>query len=602
MARLNRPGKSPIKLARFYKRLGTTEPTVVRISLNSTANFGGVVDAPIREANPNTNYATSDFQFNAKFEIGSNNVGDRTNTVIKFGGLTGAGTGNVSNSKLRIFLLSTDSITVNAAVLNVPFDVNAVTWTIRQTGTNWNVAGVYSGTDVSASIAAQAITTAANLGTYVELTGAGLDAYIQNVLNGTTDNGLLLYNNNQVAPAGTSSYVSSEGANLQRPELVFTLTPSSGGSSVTGTSIDGLDVAITNISPVASITGNSVDLIDTSNSSIRPTAAITSASIDLSDVALANITSITAITSAAIDLTDLSNTSLSPVSSISGVSTDQADLSNALISPVQSASISSAVIDLTDIAQASISPSVAITGTSNDLTDIGSASISPISSVGGSSADLRDVSASTISPLTSLTASNNDGADVSNASINATISVTSATVDQLDVSSASISPITSVSGLSGDGQDISDALISPTPTFNNLSGLSADGADSSSALISPINALSGNSTDGADSTTSINLALITNIKVGGDDVPREEYWEKRKPEIKPDNLDRIIRQTYKNIQQQEPVAIKPLETIVELAEVTSLPQQLEPMIAAIKATLQRMEDDEDEELILMLLG
>lgn len=552
MARFITPGKSPNKYARFYKTPQSSVLKVIRISLNSGADFGGVVDAPMREANPTINYGTADFQGNARFEAGYFGTGDRTNTVIKFGGLTGAGTGTVTNAKLRLFVVFGSNNTVNASVLNTAFDVNTVTWTIRQTATNWNVAGVYSGTDVSASVAAQLLVTPSNNGSYVELSGAGLDTYVQNVLNGTTDNGLLLYDNNQTTPSSTSSFVSSEGTNGTRPELVFTLTPNS-GSGVTGKSFDWCDVAsasispnvaitstsndlidISNvsISPTASATGSSFDLADTSTSTISPSAAIMSAISDLKDVSQANLTSSTAITSATIDLTDISNASLSPASNLSGISTDQADVSNALISPVQSSSISSAAIDLTDIAQASISSLVAITGTSNDLTDTSNASISPVSSVSGLSTDLRDVSVGTISPNVPVTSNATDLSDISSASINAIINVTSATVDQLDVSSASISLITSLNSASVDGQDISNALISPAPTFNNLSGLSADGADSSSALISPVNALSGTSIDGADSIGIIaDVMPVLPFSTAGWKVEYKGKKKKKEPEL-----------------------------------------------------------------------
>lgn len=214
------------------KRVG--RPPFVKISNNTNANYNGVVDAPIREAAPTINYGTADFQGSSKFEAGFFGTGDRTNTVIKFGGLTGAGTGTVTNAKLRLFVVFGSNNTVNASVLNTAFDVNTVTWNIRQTATNWNVAGVYSGTDVSAVVAASALCPVSSANTYLELTGTGLDTYVQNVLNGATDNGLLLYDNNQTVPGSSSSFVSSEGVDLTRPELVFTLTPST-GTNFTGT-------------------------------------------------------------------------------------------------------------------------------------------------------------------------------------------------------------------------------------------------------------------------------------------------------------------------------------------------------------------------------
>ena len=259
MAGFNRPGKSPNKLARLYKQKSSTNPNYIRISLNTTATYGGVVDAPIREANPTINYSTADFQGNPKFEVGYNATGDRTNTVIKFGGLSSVGTGyTVRDARLRIFCLYTDGIIANVAVLNSVFDVNTVTWNIRQTATNWVVAGGYGSVDLSNVFAAQAAVPVGSPGVYIEFMGAGINAYVQSVINGGVDNGLLLYNNTQSGPAGTSSYVSSEGANGFRPELIFQVTTAAATPPVAirpfyqGSSVStAATLATTSITPVA---------------------------------------------------------------------------------------------------------------------------------------------------------------------------------------------------------------------------------------------------------------------------------------------------------------------------------------------------------------
>ena len=539
MARFITPGKSPNKYARFYKTRRSSVLKVIRISLNSGSDFGGVVDATIWEFNPNTNYGSSDNLGNPKFAVGFNDINDRSNTVIKFGGLTGAGTGTVTNAKIRLVLLSENGKTINASVLNTAFDVNSVTWNIRQTATNWNVAGVYSGTDVSAAVAASVLTATANLGSYIELKGSGLDTYVQNVLNGATDNGLLLYDSNQVTPGGTSSFYSSEAADGFRPELVFTLTPSNTNITVTSAVIDladvssasirplvgsssattdGKDLSNASVSPLSSATASNIDSADISTANLSPLTANTSANTDLVDVSQANISPLDSVSSATTDGADLSNANITSIVSVSGSNTDLADISAANVSPITSSS--SAVVDLADISNALISPQLAgVSSNTTDGADVSNANLSPLISVSSAVIDGDDRSNGTIGPLSSvistvfdLTDINNgqisplssasslvfDGSDRSLGNVSPLASLSASNIDGQDVSNASITSTVSVLSATTDGQDISNALISPVGASPSLSGASIDLGDISNALISPLAAVSSTSIDGAD--------------------------------------------------------------------------------------------------------
>ena len=54
--------------------------------------------------------------------------------------------------------------------------------------------------------------------------------------------------------------------------------------------------------------------------------------------------------------------------------------------------------------------------------------------------------------------------------------------------------------------------------------------------------------------------VIIPRKQGGDDVPREEYWEKRKPEVIRDaTLDSVIRQAYDKAMGRE--VAKPVQVV-----------------------------------------
>lgn len=80
-------------------------------------------------------------------------------------------------------------------------------------------------------------------------------------------------------------------------------------------------------------------------------------------------------------------------------------------------------------------------------------------------------------------------------------------------------------------------------------------------------------------------AVTTPNKIGGDDVPRVEIWEKRKSKKHDEQLDKLIRDAYDKITGKTPAEIKEI-----LAEETPEIVQAVPVY-----------DDEDDEEILLLM-
>lgn len=81
-------------------------------------------------------------------------------------------------------------------------------------------------------------------------------------------------------------------------------------------------------------------------------------------------------------------------------------------------------------------------------------------------------------------------------------------------------------------------------------------------------------------------AVATPSKIGGDDVPRVEVWEKRKSKKHDEQLDKLIRDAYDKITGKTPAEIKEI-----LAE-----EETPEIVQAIPVY-----DDEDDEEILLLL-
>ena len=80
-------------------------------------------------------------------------------------------------------------------------------------------------------------------------------------------------------------------------------------------------------------------------------------------------------------------------------------------------------------------------------------------------------------------------------------------------------------------------------------------------------------------------ALVEPAKIGGDDVPREEHWEVRKPSpIRDATLDTVIRQAYDKAMGRTVAVAAPADVpdIVAVAEVDY--------------------DEDDEDVLMLMMG
>jgi hypothetical protein len=194
--------------------------TSIVISENTIRTYAGNEDAEIRQNNATINYGTG-----TTFNVTAWDTGDTKHTLIKFGGLSNVSAGNVTNGRLRLYLTSKpgNNPTTQVYALRRNFVEGQATFNEYSSGNNWGTAGALNtSTDYNNTL------LAANLvgttGRYYEFGGDAITAYIQAIVNGGTDYGLLLIDSADSAPAALNreaNYISSEGTDGQRPILAF---------------------------------------------------------------------------------------------------------------------------------------------------------------------------------------------------------------------------------------------------------------------------------------------------------------------------------------------------------------------------------------------
>lgn len=377
MARFITPGKSPNKYARFYKTKKSNVLKVIRISLNSGSDFSGVVDAPIREANPTTNYDSADFLALPNFDIAFTAVGDRTNTLIKFTGLSNVAPGTVLNAKLRIYMLENNSgsVVVNANALLRNYVNNQATWNVFSTGNSWQTPGGLGALDISSTLLGQFTTGTPNQ--YYEFSSAALNTYVENILNGTVDNGILLSYADQVSSNGYTKYYSSEAADGFRPELVFSLTPTSGSiviasgksQSYAQASSSATNLAKAEAQAASQSTANRTQTASASSQSASQATAtnVTTARSEGQAASQATALSTISVKAESSSLSQSANTVIT-IASASAQSASQATATNAVIAKAESQSANQATANTITIVKGesqSLSQAIALGSTSN---------------------------------------------------------------------------------------------------------------------------------------------------------------------------------------------------------------------------------------------
>ena len=215
----------------------------ITISENTGATYSGFITSPIKENNPNTNYSSG-----VEVELTSFDVGDRTFTLAQISGLNSVSEGGtVSNAKIRINAtnLSDPNLSFEAIQCLRTVVQAQVTWNIYSTGNSWATAGGLNTTsDIGSTDLANLTIPVTTTNAYYELTGAGLTQWVQDVIDGTITNAdIMMRPDPQNAQnAKFAGFVSENGTDGRRPELVFDYDTGAGGSGklINGCLVGGL--------------------------------------------------------------------------------------------------------------------------------------------------------------------------------------------------------------------------------------------------------------------------------------------------------------------------------------------------------------------------
>jgi len=199
-------------------------PTTITISENTGATYSGLIATFNKEGSPTTNYNTD-----TTFETFSYASGDRGHGFLLPTGLASVGAGTVTNAKFRV---RCSVAQCNGAVVTQTIEMyrllqnqvqTQLTWNIYSTGNNWSTAGGLSATDADLTVLASQGLANGTANTYIEFSGANLDQYVEDVINGVNPNyGILMARNSDTAY--DLAYViwnSDTATDGQRPELVF---------------------------------------------------------------------------------------------------------------------------------------------------------------------------------------------------------------------------------------------------------------------------------------------------------------------------------------------------------------------------------------------
>ena len=198
--------------------------TTYNIGLN-TGNTGSVTATTIDKSTPAV--VTRASGMNVGCTAGFANIA-RMVFDVSFGSLSGAGT--VTGAILKI--ANADAVSP-AATYELRSFINAftfaqVTWNSRLTSTAWNVAGALTGTDVNGTVIASGSAPTAGGDTLFNITGAGLDAWVQGCIDGSITNKQLILSkidDTTVAESARRRFRTDQAVSGIRPLLTFDFTP-----------------------------------------------------------------------------------------------------------------------------------------------------------------------------------------------------------------------------------------------------------------------------------------------------------------------------------------------------------------------------------------
>lgn len=240
--------------------------TTYNIGLN-TGNTGSITATTIDKITPNS-LATRASGQNVGNAPGFTSI-SRMVFDVSFGALSGVGA--VTGATLRIANADVISpaATYELRAITSAFTFAQVTWNSRLTGTSWLTAGGIppsNNADMSPTVIATGLAPATGGDTLFNITGAGLDAWVQGCIDGSITNRQLILSkidDTTVAESARRRFRTDQATTGIRPLLTFdfvpAIPPSASGADVLCTKHDGTTTITVTLSEAAPVGGCSVD-------------------------------------------------------------------------------------------------------------------------------------------------------------------------------------------------------------------------------------------------------------------------------------------------------------------------------------------------------
>ncbi|MFA6040540.1 MAG: hypothetical protein WC733_03475 [Methylophilus sp.] len=247
--------------------------TVAVISDNTGATYSGHYAVEARESDPTTNYYGGGF-IGRGVEIQTYGSGDRDHGFFYPTGLSNlVGLGaTVSNVVLEIYATeigATFDIVARGLIVNSAY--NQLTWDDRLTSTAWTGGGATSTSDRNATVLATASLTNGGSG-YQAFSNSGLIAWVQAIVDGGTNYGLVIQPSNDTAYDGSYAFFTDNTqTDGQRPKLTVTYTtggashPSTGALTGQGSSVAGSATNFTVHPTSGALSGQGASIAGTAN-------------------------------------------------------------------------------------------------------------------------------------------------------------------------------------------------------------------------------------------------------------------------------------------------------------------------------------------------
>lgn len=281
----------------------------------------------------------------------------------------------------------------------------------------------------------------------------------------------------------------------------------------------GIAIEINSSSNAAQISLNAsvLESDDTASGVISTTVTATGVTREDADGAAGSASSLVALNGATTEDADSAAGVLATQVALNGAATEDPDVAAGTAIQTAGTTLNGAVLESSDEASGSISSNIALTGAAIESPDAASGIISSSIALNGNT---------------------REDADLANGSISSMIVANGAVAENPDGAAGIVATVVSLNGSTFENSDISSGL-----------------------AVASVMSLNGAAFEDNDAVTGLLGVAVESRKIGGDDVPREEYWEvKKTPVNRDDSLDTILHKAYdKAIGRVEPA--KPIEVL-----------------------------------------